>query len=50
LEHADLVGERRLRVDAVQLQQLDPLDAQSAQGLLDLLAQNSRPPVELPLA
>ncbi|GAA3301711.1 hypothetical protein GCM10020295_45610 [Streptomyces cinereospinus] len=48
-QRAELVGERRLWIDAVQLKQLDPLDAQSAQSLLDLIAQNSRPPIGLPL-
>lgn len=48
-QRAELIGERRLRIDTVQLKQFDPLDPQSAQSLLDLIPQNSRPPVELPL-
>ena len=38
-ELAELVGERDLRVDAVQLEQVDALEAEVAQAQLDLLAQ-----------
>lgn len=48
-QRAELVGERRPRIDTVQLKQLDPPDAQPPQRLLDLIAHNGRPPpVELP--
>lgn len=49
-QRAELVGERRVGIDAVQLEQFDPLDPQPARGLLDLGAQDLWPPVELPLA
>ena len=33
---AELISERRLRIDAVQLEQFNPFDPQAAQCLLDL--------------
>ena len=39
LEHADLVLERHLLVDAVQLEQVDALEAEATQAHLGLLAQ-----------
>ena len=39
---ADLVGQREVGVDAVQLEQVDGLDAQAAQAHLELLAQVAR--------
>ena len=39
LHRAELVLERHLRVDAVQLPEVDLLDAQAAQAHLDALAQ-----------
>ena len=47
---AELVLERDLRVDAVQLQQVDALEAEVAQVQLDLLAQVLRAPDRHPLA
>ena len=42
LELADLVGDRVVGVDPVQLEQVDPLEAEPAQAQLDLLAQVRR--------
>ena len=39
LERAELVGQRDLRVDAVQLEEVDPVDLQVPQRELDLLGQ-----------
>ena len=50
LQLADLVGDRDRRVDAVQLQQVDPLKAQVPQAELDLLAQVLGAPDRCPLA
>jgi len=47
---ADLVGERGRGVDPMQLQQLDPFDAQASQGVLHLVAQHGRAAVERPFA
>ena len=47
---ADLVVQRHLGVDAVQLQQVDALDAEVAQVQLHLLAQVLRPPDRHPPA
>ena len=43
LEHAELVVAGDLRVDPVQLAQVDPLQPQAAQAQLALLAQVLRP-------
>ena len=49
-ELAELVLERHLRVDAVQLEQVDPLEAEVAQAQLDLLAQVLRAADRTPVA
>ena len=47
---AHLVGQRPLGVDAVQLEQADPFQAEPAQAHLDLLAQVLRAAEHVPLA
>ena len=50
LEHAELLLARHLGVDAVQLEEVDALDAEPAQAHLALLAQVLGRPDRLPLA
>ena len=50
LQLADLVGQWYLPVDAMQLQQVDAIDAEAAQAHLDLLAQVRRASDHMPLA
>ena len=42
-QHAELLGDRHLRVEAVQLEQIEPLGPQLAQRQLGLLSQVLRP-------
>ncbi|GAA2107995.1 hypothetical protein GCM10009780_61630 [Actinomadura alba] len=45
-QRTELIGERHLRIDAVQLEQFESFDPEPAEGLLDLRAQEVRPPIE----
>ena len=49
LELAELIVERHLRVDPVQLQQVDPLHSEKTQAQLGLLAEVFRPADRHPL-
>lgn len=47
-QRTELIRQEHLRIDAVQLEQSDPLDAQPPQGVVDLTAQHLRAGAEFP--